>query len=103
MMVVCVQDKHSRTDEKWAQMVPNRPLKGCVYHVRNVINDNAVKRDGYLLAELVNPIHTWGNGQTCEGAFPIDWFREVKTPDLSVFTVEVTNGKGRCVECASHS
>ena len=87
MMVLCIKDRQepSPAFEYWTRLVPNRPVKGLVYHIRSTFFDNTSKQEGYLLCELINPVVTWAGGQVCEGGFPTAWFREIKTPDIGVF------------------
>lgn len=62
---------------------PNNPRCGEIYTIRGLMWDGVANREGCLLAGVINPIRTWGDGSVCEASFWVGFFRPVT--DISVF------------------
>jgi hypothetical protein len=82
--VVCVDDAYR--DLGWRN-VPNRPVKGRVYTVREVLLyeyfDFGAK-PALRLHEIINPEFDWIEGR-CEIAFGFARFRPVRKTSIEVF------------------
>lgn len=87
--VVCIDDDWSKWTSYDFEVIPNRPIKGQKYTIRDMREVNFIDGPsiGLYFHEIQNPIAVWKSGNY-ENAF---WFKrfkplEEKKTDISIFT-----------------
>jgi len=92
--VVCVNDMFDHPS--W-QFVPNRPVAGQVYTIRQITEFNFTSEPNaaaVYLGELVNPIHSWRYNGHRECPFAVERFRPLvsRTTDISALKALLVPG-----------
>ena len=81
--VVCIWNEWETSNSQWQVRTPNKPYKGGVYVIRDILKDPALESGvvGLYFEEILNPISefVWNNQAVkVEPAFSSACFRPVK-------------------------
>lgn len=96
--VVCIRDNYNAINWKF---IPNKPIKGNTYIIRDIVNIKIFNRIGLIFEEIHNPVVNWADVGTMESPFCSTRFRPVikRKTDISIFNEILNNvGKGKRVK-----